>query len=290
MALTASSRWRRARWSLIIGCVGGLGGWLGACSSFSSDPESPPADGGKDDGKPLLDDGTIRDDGGVEASASRGCADIDAKACFDFDHVASASLEWSSSFFVTATEPTLSDAAVSAPYAARFELPLVTDAAAPRPQAFLINAATLPPVAAQARVRVEPGVDAESTVILAYNLQSPVGSNAVNVYYTCDQNASTCSSGLFTYTKATADAGAVNNSFGCGTFTRGAWTTLTLDIALGGAGITITCSVGDVTQPSHDIPLFGPSPGPVWWLGPIDQNRVLPNGGQVVSFDDVAFR
>jgi hypothetical protein len=293
VALASFRPHSRARRSLVLGCVGALavGGWLAGCSSFSSDPEAPPAGGdGSADGAPPRDDGSVSDGGTIDAAPSRGCADIDATVCFDFDNVASASLGWSSSFYLQASEPTLSDAAVSAPYSARFELALSTDAAAPRPQAFLVNAAAPPPVAAQARMRVEPGTDAEAAVILTYNLQSPVGGNAVNVYYTCDKNASTCSSGLLTYSKLSADAGAVNDSFGCGTFTRGAWTALALSIAPGPAGIVVTCSVGDVVQPGHDIPVFGPSPNPVWWLGAIDQNKVPPNGGQIISFDDVAFR
>jgi hypothetical protein len=267
----------------------GVGGWLAGCTSFSGESDVAPAgpDGSPDDGAPPLDTGAAPLDGAALADGgSRGCAEIDATVCFDFDHVATASLGWSSISPTLASEPTLSSVAFSAPFSARFELP--PTAGVMRPQSLLTNAAGPPPVAAQARVRVEQGSAAESATILVYDLRS--GGNAMNVAYSCAAGSQTCSSSMTVYTKASVTSAQLKTTFGCGTFVRDAWAPVTVLIAPDPTGTDVTCSVGPAAQPSQRVGVLGPATNPIWQLGLSDDNPVGSFGGQVVSFDDVAFR
>jgi hypothetical protein len=145
-------------------------------------------------------------------------------------------------------------------------------------------------VAAQARVRVEQGSAAESATILVYDLQSVIGGNAVNVLYTCAVGSQTCSASVTAYTKATALGVQGKTTSGCGTFARGAWAPVTLLIAPDPTGTNVTCSVGPAIQPPQHVGVLGPATSPVWQLGLLDDNPAGSFGGQVASFDDVAFR
>jgi hypothetical protein len=281
---------------------GGLagGGLVFGCSSFSG-TNNDPVDGSI---TPPGQDGSVPDSGaktGADAAShadahapgdagNPGCAAIDAAACFDFDNVPTAASNWSSlSTNIAAAEPLLSASAFSFPNAARFELPPLKSDGGVRPYELLLYNDNGLPTSMEAKVRVEPGTTQQDGYLVAYDFRSAMGGNAIDAYFNC--STMTCVVEVVAYTN-TGDAGTGSiqtTPLPCGTFVRGTWAKIAISLSAMASGGRVTCAINGKLA-SVATPSFGARQDSRWQVGVGDENTGATFGGQILYFDDVAFR